>query len=63
MEYKIIPIFYIVRTYDSRGEEMDSSSQEESSESSIEEVSSSQEEQTSNMHDEDEEGWGPIHWF
>ena len=49
IEYKIIPHFYIVRTYDSRGEEMDSSSQEESSESSIEET-------------DENEGWGPIIW-
>ena len=57
MEYKIIPSFYIVRTYDSRGEEMDSSSQEESS--------SSQEEQSSNLDEEndDDGGWTPIHWF
>ena len=54
MEYEIYPIFYIVRTYDSRGEEMDSSSQEESSESSEEEASSSSGE------DDEDEGWTPI---
>ena len=51
-------LFYIVRTYDSRGEEMDSSSQEESSESSTEETSSN----TDDDNDKDE-GWSPIRWF
>ena len=63
MEYEIIPIFYIVRTYDSRGEEMDSSSQEETSESSIEEASSNKDEQSSESDGIDENGWSPIHWF
>ena len=43
-------LFYIVRTYDSRGEEMDSSSQEESSSSQV-------------VVGDEDEGWGSIHWF
>ena len=58
MEYKIIHIFYIVRTNDSRGEEMDSSSPEESSESSLEETSSNMD-----VGNDEDSGWSPIEWI